>query len=183
MNRRSLHRLARATVAALDLRPPLDIELLAERFGAHRGKALDLVPADLPVDAAFGITGGDEYCDVIMYQQQTTRTHQVHIILHEMAHLICGHPRLAVNHTFKAPSRDEFHEVSGDMIDLIFGPVPKKPGAVRSGTPTVYDDPIEWEAETMATLLMRWVELPRETSWGATNKRLESALGDPGVWA
>jgi hypothetical protein len=69
------------------------------------------------------------------------------------------------------------------MIDLIFGPVPKKPGAVSSGTPTVYDDPIEWEAETMATLLMRWVELPRETSWGATNKRLESALGDPGVWA
>lgn len=183
MDRRSLHRLARTTVAALDLRPPLDIEVFAERLGVNRGKVLDLVAADLPIDAAFGITGGDEHCDVIMYQQQTTRTHQVHIILHEMSHLICNHPRRAVNHTFRTPPRDDFDEISGDMIDLIFGPVPKRPRVARPGVPTVYDDPIEWEAETMATLLMNWVELPQEASWGATDKRLSAALGDPGVWA
>ncbi|MFJ9818089.1 hypothetical protein ACIRU3_23055 [Streptomyces sp. NPDC101151] len=46
-----------------------------------------------PIEAPgpFGLCVMTESMDVIFYQQETTRAHQDHIILHEVGHMIAGH--------------------------------------------------------------------------------------------
>ncbi|WP_232661906.1 ImmA/IrrE family metallo-endopeptidase [Pseudonocardia sp. TRM90224] len=133
---------------------------------------------DLPPNSAFGISGGDELRDVIMYQSRTSRTHQVHIIAHELSHIILDHPRLAVRHSYQPPVGD-FQEISDDVIELIFG------STLESEVPAVsnlYADPAEWEAETMATILLGWMDESAGSPISGQGHRLASALGYPNVW-
>lgn len=110
-----LRALCRDTLRRLGLRPPLDVALLADRLGAARGKPIDLVPEKLDPAHAFGITGGDHTCDVIMYQVRTTRIHQLLIILHELAHIIAGHPRHSLDHSYNSVHTQEFSEIAPSM--------------------------------------------------------------------
>ena len=48
---------------------------------------------------------------------------------------------------------------------------------------TLYDNPIEWEAETVATILLSWVPgFGGYVAEPAAHEPLEDALGDEGAW-
>ncbi len=168
MTRRELESLARQTLRQLELRPPLDVDQLRTRLAEHRGKPIDVVASSSLADCrTFGITGvrpGAE-CDVIMYEARTTWTHQIMIILHELAHMICGHEREAIDHSYRAGLEQEYQMIAPQALAEVLGDRPPQRRGIsplRRGRPTqlgrsLYDDPIEWEAETMATILSAWV--------------------------
>ena len=62
----------------------------------YRGKRLRIVPDKL-VPQFFGAWMEAEDEDYIFYKEDAVPLHQVHIILHEMAHMFCGHPTLTLS--------------------------------------------------------------------------------------
>jgi hypothetical protein len=194
VNRRQLEGLARQTLRQLELRPPLDVDLLRVRLGERRGKPIDIVASTNLADyQTFGITGSkpSAECDVIMYEARTTWTHQIMIILHELAHMICQHPREAVDHSYRAEFAQQFQTISPQALAEVLGTRPPSPWRRtlrrRRAQPlfgrSLYDDAVEWEAETMATIMISWVP-----GCGAGHitptpaDPLEDILGDVPAW-
>lgn len=176
MERPQPRELCQTMLRELDLQPPLNIDLLVARLAAQRGKAIDVVPTDLPPNQAYGLTGGDETCDVILVQARTSLWHQRLIILHEIVHLWCQHPRTRIDHSYGRDPADDFHAISPAMLAAVFGD--RRVATDQPGTPqTCYDDPYEWEAEMMATILLGWVGAD-DAPGPRLRDPLESLLGD-----
>jgi hypothetical protein len=142
---------------------PLDIEQLRSRLSVRRGKTIILEPSDeLGGRQTFGFTWDDpaEEAVLVMYEAKTSWLHQTMIILHEFAHLILGHAGSAIDHSYRARSAADFRELSLAAVAEVLGTGSTRPRTGsrrrwRSG-PSVYDERIEWEAETMATILLSW---------------------------
>lgn len=189
MNRRQLHALAQRTMRELELTPPLDVELLRERLGEHRGRPILLTPStELTGSRHFGFTADDpnEHATVIFYEPRTPWTHQIMIILHELAHLICDHPGHAIDHSYRADLGREFQEISPQALAEALGRSPaRRPrgGAGRSGIGrSLYDQPVEWEAETMATIMIEWVPGCGGHITPSPSDPLQAILGDVPAW-
>lgn len=67
---------------------PFSVTTLCEQLGELRGTPVRLLPWELPADGPFGMLISRDTEDVIIYQANTTKAHQAHIILHEIGHLI-----------------------------------------------------------------------------------------------
>ncbi|MFC5724195.1 hypothetical protein ACFP1Z_28960 [Streptomyces gamaensis] len=80
----------------------------------------------------------DEEC--IFYQEETTRVHQDHIILHEIGHILADHR-----------NEEEFGEADP-------GPGSKDPNGfiTRGFRRTCYTEDYEREAELVATTIQEW---------------------------
>ncbi|WP_330349975.1 hypothetical protein [Streptomyces sp. NBC_00582] len=89
-----------------------------------------MIPYPLESPGPLGVCVATETADVIFYQQDTTRPHQDHIILHEVGHILVGH--LSASST--VPRHD--------------------PGAGPVRLRTVYDSEEELEAELIATIIL-----------------------------
>ncbi|MGW7140240.1 hypothetical protein [Streptomyces xanthophaeus] len=81
----------------LDIPHPLDVERLCASISEQRGRPLHLLPLPEAVGAEAGVCGlwlglGD--ADIVFYEAATSRVHQTHIILHELAHMLLDHGRL-----------------------------------------------------------------------------------------
>lgn len=87
------------------------------------------------------------------------------IILHELAHMICGHAREAIDHSYRAGHARQYQMISPQMLAEALGRRPPrrwKSASRRRRRParfgrSLYDNPIEWEAEVLATILSSWV--------------------------
>ncbi|EDY55328.1 MULTISPECIES: hypothetical protein [Streptomyces] len=79
-SRRLLHRLAPSL--------PLGIAELCELLAEQRGTPITLLEWELPADGPFGVLLSRPDEDVIVYQANTTKAHQAHIVLHEIGHII-----------------------------------------------------------------------------------------------
>ncbi|HEV3355462.1 MAG TPA: hypothetical protein VG247_01645 [Pseudonocardiaceae bacterium] len=170
MRERELRRRCRRLLNELDIRPPLDVTELCRKLGEQRGKPIRLVEHPIPVPGPFGVWIATESADYILYQQHTSRSHQDHIVLHEIGHMIAGH-------------RGEEQE-----NELIEGLLPgAEPSAVRRAlSRTSYDNEHELEAETVATIILEWASvLDRvvgRASSDATAAKMGTALGDRLGW-
>lgn len=91
MNERRLRWRCRRLLRDLDIRPPVDVTELCRRLGAHRGRELRLMPYALDVPGPLGIWIETDDFDVIVFQAETSKPHQDHIILHEIGHIVAGH--------------------------------------------------------------------------------------------
>lgn len=192
MNRRQLHALCQQTMRQLGLTPPLDVELLRDRLGDLRGKPILLAPdTALARQRHFGFTVDDPGADatVIFYEPRTTWSHQILIILHELAHLICGHPGHAIDHSYRADHAHEFQEISPQTLAEVLSKSPPKRArrlTRRSGRPgierSLYDQPAEWEAETMATIMIGWVPGCGGYITPSPADPLQAILGDVPAW-
>lgn len=137
---RELRRRCRRLLTELDIRPPLEVATLCRRVGAQRGKPIRLIAHAIPVPGPFGAWVATATADYILYQQETTRSHQDHIILHELGHILAGH---------RSEERDD--ALTGQLPGVL------TPDVVRRGLRrTSYDTAEEREAETVASIILEW---------------------------
>lgn len=163
---RELRRRVRRELQALEIQPPLRVDVVCQRLGERRGRPIRLVAYPIPVPGPFGLWIATTSADYILYQAETTRVHQDHIILHEVGHILAGH-------------------VSADTDDSVWTQLMPNiaPEVIRRMLRrTSYDAAHEREAELVATIIQEWAvvldvvrpELPVERS--ADVERLDASL-------
>jgi len=167
---RELRRRCRRLLNELGIRPPLDVLELCRSVGRQRGRPIRLLPHRIPVPGPFGAWVATAQADYIVYQQDTSKAHQRHIILHELGHLLAGHGATAEN------------------FDLVSQLAPGlEPEAVRRALlRTSYDTDHEREAETVATIILEWASVldrvaPPSSDEGAA-RRIDAALDERLGW-
>ena len=182
MRERDLRRQCRRLLTELDIRPPLDVTELCRRVGQTRGKPIRLVPHPIPVPGPFGVWITTEAADYILYQQETSKAHQGHIVLHELGHILAGHR-----------SDEEDDALLAELYPDV------EPGALRERYPdlepdavrralrrTSYDTEQEREAETVATIILEWASvldrIAPSRSPEVAAQRMGVALGDRMGW-
>ncbi|MDH6134293.1 hypothetical protein P3T37_003695 [Kitasatospora sp. MAA4] len=93
---RRLRRRCEAVLQAFGPIPSFSVETVCTRLSALRGRPLHLLP--LPEGAAAagacGLWLATDAQDYIFFEQQTSRPHQEHIVLHEIGHMLFDHPGL-----------------------------------------------------------------------------------------
>jgi hypothetical protein len=157
----------------LDIRPPLDVHELCRRVGQQRGKPIRAIAHPIPVPGPFGAWITTDTADYILYQRETTKAHQGHIILHELGHILAGHRG--------EDDDDVLLDVMPEYPDLA-------PDAVRRALRrTSYDSEHEREAETVATIILEWASVldsvgPPASSSNAAAQRMGTALTDRLGW-
>ncbi len=137
---RELRRHCRRLLRKLDIQPPLQVDELCRRLGEHRGKRIRLIPWALPVPGPFGLWMSRPNEEVIFYQEETTRVHQDHIILHEIGHILADH--------------HDDGDLGEDIPDL--GPGFPHDLTRRGFRRTCYTEDYEREAELVATIIQEW---------------------------
>lgn len=125
----------------MTLPEPFDLGELCEMVSAHRGRPVHV--RGLPGPAArarphgLWIAAADD--DWIFVEPVTSPLHWQHIVLHELAHMICCHPAA------------ELPEIA--MMTRLFPDL--SPGTVRAVLGrTSYQSDCEREAETLASLIL-----------------------------
>lgn len=158
MIRRDVRRRCRSLVRELVIPTPFSAQAFSASLARQRGRRLYVHP--LPHGWAgegtpCGIWLATDVADHVFFEEQTSRFHQEHIILHELGHMICGHTIPAVT--------DELDEAPRT------GPLDQ--GLVRNALMrTSYDTDQEQEAELLATVLLERVA------------RLETPMDDQARW-
>jgi hypothetical protein len=155
---------------------------LCRRVGERRGKPIRLVAHPIPVPGPFGVWISTAAADYILYQQETSKSHQGHIVLHELGHIIAGHR-----------SDDDDDELLAELYPDV------RPEALREQYPdlepdavrralrrTSYDTEQEREAETVATIILEWASvldrIAPSASKDVTAQQIGTALGDRMGW-
>jgi Zn-dependent peptidase ImmA (M78 family) len=168
---RELRRRCRRLLRELDIQPPLDIRDFCARLAKLRGRPIKLVPYPIWADGPFGVWLKAERTDYIFYQRDTTESHQRHIILHEVGHLLADHP-----------SDDEGGDLT-EVLGLPDGQLPVIAGRARYRTS--YDDQEEREAETIATIILEWAAVLDAAGIPPTSgptEAVDAALSDRLGW-
>ncbi|OKI55793.1 hypothetical protein AMK17_19360 [Streptomyces sp. CB00072] len=185
-----MHRLIRRELRDLGIHPPLNVEQLCTALSRRRGRPLYLREAPLPVPGPSGMWVEYEDFDVILYQQQTTRLHQDHIVLHEIGHILVAEnetvEKAAAGATAQASELDPDEEsavvVEGWAAMLpVFDPETIKRVALRCS----YDDGEECSVELVATIILEWSSVldgSTPLSDDPALRRVESALSDRRGW-
>lgn len=136
--RSRLVRRCRETVDGLELPEPFSAEAFVAGLAADRDRPIELVPVASRPRVPCGLLLTLQHADVIVYFADTTALHREHIILHEAAHLLCGHDQAAPLETGSAA--DLFPTLSSGLVQRVLGR-------------TVYDAVQEREAELVASLI------------------------------
>ncbi|MFF1483555.1 ParH-like protein [Streptomyces sp. NPDC058319] len=166
---RRLWRRCTRLVEGLELPAPFDAGAFIALLAGKRGRDIRLMPVAYRPHTPCGLLITTDRADCIVYAADTTPLHQQHILLHEAAHLICGH-----------------HETSPAASAAAELLLPHLPAALveRVLGRTVYTLPQEAEAELVASLILnRATRLERGTDSaepaGQDEARLRSLFGAP----
>lgn len=153
---------------ALDLPTPFDVRAFCRALVMRRGRPIELLPI-VGTRGPCGLWIASDEADYIFYEQQTSRLHQEHIILHEVCHVLCGHQPTPVSH---ADLSRLFPDMHPDTVQRLLQ---------RGG----YSTEEEREAELLASLILeqtarrlpRAVSIPDGETAGLLG-RLEASLED-----
>ncbi|WP_156178855.1 hypothetical protein [Saccharothrix sp. ST-888] len=76
--------------------PAFSVERICAHLSELRGRPLHLLPLPDGASAAgaCGLWLATEEGDYVFFEQQTSRPHQEHIVLHEIGHMLFDHPTL-----------------------------------------------------------------------------------------
>ncbi len=166
MHTRAVRRRCERRIAELELPQTSDIHVLVAHLADRLGHPIELVPRTLdPRD----VTGQCELRHgtyLITYQENTSDWHQIHIICHELGHLICGHDCVDIG--------DEAAELPVPTTRILGDSV-----VARMLGRSHYENLPEKEAEVTGTLLKQhlaaavspgqaatWVAPALEHTWG-----------------
>ena len=124
------------------------IDTFARHISQRKGREIFLIPwgsnsSYMPA-GMFGawISDGEEPKEYVFYRTDITPIHQIHVQLHELSHILCGHPTLKITH--ELVSQIVTGKASPPFVD-----VPK----MRSE----YKARIEVESESLADLIQERV--------------------------
>ncbi|MCC9307138.1 ParH-like protein [Kitasatospora sp. RB6PN24] len=156
--RRRLWQRCQKRVADLELPDPFDAAAFIRLLAARRGRPIELIPVTARPTLPCGLLITTDRADCIVYLADTTPLHQQHILLHEAAHLLCGHHENAEARLGAA--RALLPSLSGELVTRVLGR-------------TVYAEPQEQEAELVASLILHRVQrqeppppvAPGQLSW------------------
>jgi hypothetical protein len=137
--RRRQWRRCRRIVDGLDLPNPFDAAAFVGTLAHERGRPIELLAAALPPHTPCGLLITTARADYIMYAADTTLLHQQHILLHEAAHLICGHDKSTPAES--AAAQVLLPHLPASLIERVLGR-------------TTYTEPQEQEAELVASLIL-----------------------------
>ncbi|MEU9106012.1 hypothetical protein AB0D54_16920 [Streptomyces xanthophaeus] len=140
----------------LDIPRPLDVERLCASISERRGRPLHLLPLPEAVGAEAGVCGlwlglGD--ADVVFYEAATSRVHQTHIILHELAHMLLDHGRLGDGSGSGSGSEDGGGSGLAVLAGLFPDLDPSMVNRMLARGRTGYSAVEERQAELLATLI------------------------------
>ncbi|MBV9024166.1 MAG: hypothetical protein JO362_10325 [Streptomycetaceae bacterium] len=183
--KRDLHRWLRHELRDLGIQPPLDVEELCRALGERRGRPIVLRPSPLEKPGPSGMWIDMHHMDVILYQQETTRLHQEHIILHEVGHILVAEDEQA-----DAEQADEEQEAADDYDDCVedwAALVPALDPALvrRVARRCSYNDGEECEVELAATIILEWSSVMDRLTPASDHPalhRVQSAIGDRRGW-
>ena len=176
MGQRKLRARCRQLLRDLDVRPPFDVESLCDAYGRLRGRRIQLVSQPIALPGPFGFWAAGRHVDYVVYQSETTKAHQDHIIVHELGHMMAGH---TPDMPFDAPDEpdvdyaDIFPDLDPDVVRRVL-------------RRTVYDDQKEHEAEIAATTVLDWASaanrLAARPSGATDTDRIQTSLADRLGW-
>ncbi|HVD47893.1 MAG TPA: hypothetical protein VNG70_11485 [Candidatus Limnocylindria bacterium] len=75
----------------LPLPAPFDLDAFCQTVAGHIGRRIVLQPVADVGGQTMGAWIRAKGTDIIVYEKNTTRLHQEHIVLHELSHIICKH--------------------------------------------------------------------------------------------
>ncbi|WP_284741700.1 hypothetical protein [Amycolatopsis sp. RTGN1] len=181
MSERQLRRRYRDLLRSLDVQPPLDVAELCRRLGEVRGKPIELVAHAIPEPGPFGAWITSPRAEYIFYQKNTSRLHQDHIILHELGHILAGHPGTEHDDSLVAEFSSDADEAG---LRAAYPDIPLD--AVRlASRRSEYDSEQEHEAETVATIILDWASMLDATASRSSQgwaRGMDTALGDRLGW-
>lgn len=132
MDMRTLRRRCEARLRNLPLPNPFDIERFVASIGERRGRPILVIPHALGGGLTGMWVGGDDM-DLIFYDRDAQPDHRLLIILHELAHILCGHQGVPLA-----------------AVAVLVGLSPPSPHGLQR---TMFMDDDEREAEMMASLI------------------------------
>jgi hypothetical protein len=164
---RVLRRQCEARLHDLDLPVPFDLERFCGALIARRGRPISLRPITAQ-PGPYGMWAATATTDYIFYEEHTSPLHRLHIILHELSHIICEHRPVPMDE-LSIPA-DLFPNLHSDTIRLLL-------------QRAVYSTDEEPEAELLATLLLARVtgnppkyKSPDDPEAGGVLHRLANSL-------
>ncbi|WDN57289.1 ParH-like protein [Streptomyces clavuligerus] len=137
---RRMWRRTRRLADTLELPTPFSAEALITALAERRGRPIEILTAPLPAPVPCGLLVATDRADYIVCTAQTTELHRQHILLHEAAHLLCGHDRTALPETPALPLL--VPGLPDGLVRRVLG---------RTG----HSEPQEQEAELLASLILR----------------------------
>jgi hypothetical protein len=150
VNTRRLRRILRD----LPMPEPFDARTLCARVAEQRGRPMRLVPMS-GLTGVCGLWVATDTTDLLFYESDTTAPHQEHIILHELAHVLCDHYPSGLDTQGLLPSLDPA------MVRRVLG---------RAG----YSTKEEREAELLASMIRQ------HATGGTLGDRLRTSLDGHG---
>ncbi|MQT04423.1 ParH-like protein [Streptomyces jumonjinensis] len=132
----------RRAAQTMELPRPFSAEALVEALAERRGRPIEILTAPLSAPAPCGLLVAADRADYIVCTADTTALHRQHILPHEVAHLLCGHDRIAPSEAASVPLL--LPGFSAEFVRRVLGR-------------TVYSQPQEQEqeAELLASLILR----------------------------
>lgn len=150
----------------LDIPTPFDVDKFCDAVEAQRGRPLIRLPLPLidHYEVPCGIWVGTPTADYIFAEADTTRSHHDHIVVHEIAHMLCGHTSA----------------INAELAQLLM-PTTNPTLIRRLMGRTGYANAQEQEAEMMATVIMERAHsgaAPAPPNSREGLKRLGATLGN-----
>jgi hypothetical protein len=154
----ALRRRCAARLHHLALPVPFDLERFCALLAERRGRPLHVRPVAAGL-GPHGFWAATTSADYVFYAEETSPLHRLHIILHELAHIVCAHrpPRLE---DVPFPT-DLFSDLDPETVRLLL-------------QRAAYSTEEEREAEVLATMLLEragslpdpgTLTLDAETAW------------------
>ncbi|MCG8920784.1 hypothetical protein L6E12_34015 [Actinokineospora sp. PR83] len=134
---------------------PFDAGALCARVAERRGRPIRLVPM-AGLTGVCGMWVATDTADLVFHESDTTPPHRDHIILHELAHLLCDH-RISI--PLAEQARALLPDLDPDVVRRVLGR-------------TAHSGPEEREAEHLAYLIRH-----RGAPGTTLTTRLHRALG------
>lgn len=148
--KRQIRQLLSESEARLDklgVPAPCDMTSLIECLSRLRNRPIELLAASVDAAHPSGVWVSLSALDLVIYEANTSKLHQAHIIAHELGHVIYGH-------------------CGGGQVDdatarLLFPGL--EPSLVREMLNRAeYSDQHELEAEVMASVILRRINRPAQ---------------------
>ncbi|WP_329620735.1 hypothetical protein OG357_09425 [Streptomyces sp. NBC_01255] len=149
MKRRHIRRKCGDLIQGLHLTVPFSVEDLCRQIAERRQRGIRLAPLAFPASGPAGLLVSTAAVDYVFYEAHTTTTHQTHVVVHELGHLLWGHSSLG-------PGEDDRHGQGSSLIPDDIDPALIEHMLGR----TQYSRPEEYAAEYFATRVLRLVSGP-----------------------